>query len=123
LSRACAVAELERSGSRTPIGVEGLLPRHLYTYEVALDRVLDLTDAEVRASIGIEIERLVEGDHTTCRALGVAAHALGFRAVRTPSATGISEVLGVFVQNIGQGTLEPARAETWTILSDLRAPT
>jgi len=32
---------------------EGLLPRVLYRYEIELDRVLDLTDGEVRARVGL----------------------------------------------------------------------
>jgi RES domain-containing protein len=47
-TRQCVVAELRRLGERQPIGVEGLLPRHLYRYGIRLDRVLDLTDDAVR---------------------------------------------------------------------------
>lgn len=47
-TRACTVAELRRFGDRQIIGVEGLLPRYLYRYAIELDRVLDLTDDDVR---------------------------------------------------------------------------
>lgn len=100
--------------------MEGLLPRHLYTYEVALDRVLDLTHPETRDAIGIAEDELVGDDHTSCRLLGVGAHALGFRAVYSPSATGVDQVLGVFLQNVGQATVRPTRTEVWTTVDDLR---
>jgi len=39
---------LTRQGARHVIGVEGLLPRVLYRYELDLHRVLDLTDPDTR---------------------------------------------------------------------------
>lgn len=42
-TRPCTVAELRHRGDRLVIGVEGLLPRVLYRYEISLDRVVDLT--------------------------------------------------------------------------------
>ncbi len=43
LSRECAVAELRRHGSSITIGVDGLLPRELYRYDIDLAEVLDIT--------------------------------------------------------------------------------
>ena len=40
-TRAFAVAELRRLGERQRVGLEGLLPRYLYRFEVALERVLN----------------------------------------------------------------------------------
>lgn len=37
----------------------------------------------------------------------------------SPSATGIDDVLAVFVQNIGLGTVEPTLAEEWHTLADI----
>ena len=51
-SRPCAVAELRHLGERQAIGVEGLLPRVLYRYEIALDRVLDLEDVPLLVELG-----------------------------------------------------------------------
>jgi RES domain-containing protein len=112
-SRPCAVAELKRLGERQAIGVAGLLPRVLYRYEIELERVLDLTDGEVRAQIGLGANVLTGSDWTLCQALGVAAHARGANGISSPSATGAGEVLAVFVQSIGHGRLEPHLVEEW----------
>jgi hypothetical protein len=41
----------------------------------------------------------------------MVAHALGIRAIRSPSAAGVDDVLAVFVQHIGIGTIEPTLAQ------------
>jgi RES domain-containing protein len=118
-SRPCAVAELKRLGERQAIGVEGLLPRVLYRYEIELDRVLDLTDGEVRAQVGLGMDVLTGPDWTACQDLGVVAHALGANGINSPSATGVGNVLAVFVQHIGLGRLEPHLVEEWRSLDQL----
>lgn len=112
-SRPCAVAELKRLGERQAIGVEGLLPRMLYRYEIDLDRVLDLTNGEVRAEVGLGVDALTGPDWTACQELGVAAHSLGARGINSPSATGVDDVLAVFIQHVGLGHLEPHLVEEW----------
>lgn len=123
LSRRCAAAELQRAGQRQAIGTGGLLPRHLFRYDVRLERVLDLTDQSVRLNVGVSIEALTGLDWTVCQALGTAAHALGAQGVRSPSATGVDDVLAVFVQNLGLGTLEPQLVEEWRCPEDVLGAT
>lgn len=118
-SRQCAVSELWRLGERQAIGVEGLLPRMLYRYDVALDRVLDLTSHEIRANIGLGLDVLTGPDWTACQELGSILHALGAQAVNSPSATGVGEIVAVFVQQIGLGRLEPHLAEEWQSLDQI----
>jgi RES domain-containing protein len=120
-SRSCAVAELRRLGERQAIGVEGLLPRRLYRYEMDLDQVLDLTSDEVRAHVGIGLEFLTGPDWTTCQELGTMAHALGVMGINSPSATGVGDVLVVFLENVGLGILEPQLVEEWHSVDELRA--
>ncbi len=120
-SRPCAVAELKRLGERQAIGVEGLLPRVLYRYEIELDRVLDLTSRDGRAQVGLSMDVLTGPDWTASQELGVAAHALGAKGVNSPSATGVGNVLAVFVQHVGLGRLEPQLAEEWRSLDQLDA--
>lgn len=112
-SRSCAVAELRRFGARQAIGVEGLLPRKLYRYDVALDRILDLTSEEVRAQVGLGLDVLTGPDWTACQELGSTVHSLGAQGISSPSATGVGEILAVFVQQVGLGWLVPQLTEEW----------
>ena len=118
-TRPCVVAELWRLGERQSIGVEGLLPRHLYQYGIRLDRVLDLTHDAVRGEVGLGLEVLTGPDWAACQDLGTTAHALGVQAILSPSATGFDDVLAVFVQHIGLGTVEPKLVEEWHALTDI----
>ena len=58
-------------------------------------------------------------DWTACQDLGVVAHALGASGINSPSATGVGDVLAVFVQYIGLGRLEPHLVEEWRSLDQL----
>jgi RES domain-containing protein len=118
-SRPCAVAELQRLGERQAIGIEGLLPRMLYRYEIGLDRVLNLTDDEARLGIGVSLDVLTGPDWAACQELGSILHAFGVQGVSTPSATGVGHVIAIFVQHIGIGRVEPELAEEWSSLDDL----
>ena len=80
------------------------------------DDILDLTDGEVRARVGLGADVLTGPDWTACQDLGIAAHALGANGINSPSATGVGEVLAVFVQHIGLGLLEPHFVEEWRSL-------
>jgi RES domain-containing protein len=104
-TRPCAVAELTRLGDRQAIGLAGLLPRHLYSYDIVLDRVLELSDDHVRANVGLTLEVLAGPDWTACQQLGTTAHALGAQAILSPSATGVDDVLAVFVNTSGSAEL------------------
>lgn len=118
-SRPCAVAEFKRLGGRQTIGVEGLLPRMLFRYEIALDRVLDLTSEDTRAQVGVSLDVLTGPDWTACQELGSIVHALGAQGVSSPSATGVGAVLAVFVQRIGLGRVEPQLVEQWHAIEDV----
>lgn len=118
-TRPCAVAELRRLGERHAVGVEGLLPRRLYRYDIRLDRVLDLTDAGVRGKVGLGLEVLTGPDWAACQELGETAHALGVQGLLSPSAAGVDDVLAVFVHHIGLGTVEPTLVEEWRTVTDL----
>ena len=120
VTRDCAVAELRRLGQRTVIGIEGLLHRVLYEYDVDLGRVLDLTSEAVLLRIGLTQMILTGADWSQCQEVGEAAHSAGFQAIRSPSATGVDEILGVFPGLVGShGRLEPRLLEEWSSVSDL----
>lgn len=118
-TRACAVAEFLRAGNRLAIGSEGVLPRQLFNYGVALDRVLDLTDASILEQLGSAQSDLVGEDLSVTRSIGEAAHALDIQAIRSRSATEQDDVLAVLLENLGLGILVPTLEETWETISDL----
>ncbi|MGH9127634.1 MAG: hypothetical protein ACRDY2_01395 [Acidimicrobiales bacterium] len=110
---------MRRLGERQVVGLEGLLPRHLYRYDLALDRVLDPTDEEGRANGGIGLDSLIGRDWAICQEFGATAHALGVQAIISPSATGVDTVLALFLQHLGLGTVDPHLVEEWGTVGDL----
>jgi RES domain-containing protein len=106
-------------GERQSVGVEGLLPRKIYRYDVELEEVLDLTDPACRSEVGVRLDVLTGPDWKECQELGVAAHALGVQGIQAPGATGVGAVLAVFVQRIGLGVIEPSLVEEWQNVADL----
>ncbi|MCQ3805383.1 MAG: RES domain-containing protein [Acidimicrobiia bacterium] len=78
-------------------------PKILYSVEITLDRVLDLTDANTRRELGVDIE-ILAGQWDPCQAIGAAAFRAGIQATLSPSATNVGAVLAVYVDNLDQGT-------------------
>ena len=118
-TRDCVLAELTRQGTRNVVGIEGLLPRSVYRFELRLTRLLDLTDPEVLDHLGVTPALLVSDDWTFCQRLGAAAHAGGDQAIRSPSATGVDNVLAVFPELIGTGLATVELHEQWESIGDL----
>ena len=84
------------------VPAEHVRPRTLYTVEVRLDAVLDLTSPENLAAVGLTDADLMElvGDYVACQAVAAVAHALARHAILAPAATGIGETLAVFREHI-----------------------
>jgi RES domain-containing protein len=118
-TRPCAVAELHHLGNRLTIGLEGLLPRALYRYQISLDRVLDLTSAKTLEHLGITAAEVIGSDLKVPQQIGECAHATGSQAIRSPSATGVDEVLAVFPGLLGFGQLRPELLERWESIDDM----
>src|SRR5581483_4378866 len=121
-SRPCVVAELMHLATRQGGDVVDLLPRELWSIEMDLDRVLDLGEADVRRRLHLEIEDLIRPDHSLTREIGEAAHDQRLQAIRSPSATGVDEILAVFTENLGGATLKASLETRWTDSSDLPGP-
>jgi RES domain-containing protein len=120
-TRPCVIAELTRQGKRNVVGVDGLLPRVLYQYRLELERVLDLTDPQVRDHLGFTVPELQADDWSVCQEIGIEAHAHGDQAIRAPSATGVDQVLAVFPEPVGTGLVGVELVEHWRSREDLRA--
>lgn len=109
----CVTAEFDRLGMKHPAGKAALLPRELYEYGFRFGKVLDLTSAAILRGLSIPGEDLTADRWDYCQSIGAAAHALGFQALRAPSATGVDNVLCIFPENLGSGTLMPALRDVW----------
>lgn len=107
------------AGNRLAIGPEGLLPRHLFSYSIALNRVLDLTHASILEQLGSAKADLVGEYLSVTRSIGEAAHALGIQAIRSRSATEQDDVLAMFLENLGLGIVVPTLSEMWETIEDL----
>lgn len=120
LTRPCVVAELTQQAQRQQLDVADLLPRELWSVTLSLTTVLDLTDPSVRRHLHIEPDDLVAPDRRLTRRIGEAAHGRGFQAVRSPSATGVDEILAVYPEHLGSSTMVFELEQQWTDLEDLR---
>ncbi|MDQ6928147.1 MAG: RES family NAD+ phosphorylase [Actinomycetota bacterium] len=96
LTKRCVVTELARQAERQSIQVEDLLPRELWSVTAELTGVLDLTAAAALSAVAIDPTDLVRPDHAFTQELGEAAHERGIQAIRSPSVTGIDEILAIF---------------------------
>lgn len=113
LTRPCVVAELTTQAARQSVQVSDLLPRELWSVATTLERVLDLTDQPVLYTLGIATGDLVRPDHAFTQQIGEAAHERQLQAIRSPSATGIDQVLAVFPDNLGAATLRVELVQVW----------
>jgi RES domain-containing protein len=81
-----ATAELRRRAGQLGVPLTALAPRTMLTLAVRLRRVLDLTDAAVRAAWGLTADDLASDDYARCQEVALAARADGYEAIRYPSA-------------------------------------
>lgn len=119
LTKACVSAELKMQAARQGVQVDDLLPRELWSVATTLDKVLDLTDGLVVTSLGVDPVDLVRTDHVFTQEIGEAAHERGLQGIKSPSATGVDEILAIFPENLGVTTLRVDLVETWSSVSDL----
>lgn len=119
VTRPCVVAELTRQADRQGLSVEALLPRELYEMSADLDKVLDLTDTETLDALGVSSLDLVRDDHQLTREIGEAAHEHAFQAIRSPSATGVDNVLAIFPEHLAGAVLDVRLLGEWNTAADL----
>jgi RES domain-containing protein len=118
-TRDCAVAELTKQAERQNIELSDLLPRELWSVELALERVLDLCGRPALASLELTAADLVLPDHAFTQAIGEAAHDRGFEAIWSRSATGVDDVITVLLDNLGSRPINVEMTERWRTLDDL----
>lgn len=119
VTRPCVAAELTRQAARQSLSVESLLPRELWAISADLTKVLDLTSPTVLDALAVAPEDLVREDLRVTRDIGEAAHEHAFQAIRSPSATGVDEIVAVFPENLAGVTLEVELLGEWKTIADL----
>ena len=97
LAREGALAEAEHQIAVQPIPPRAR--RTIYTLELSLTSVLDLTDTELLQDLGIGTAELTADNMVACRQLGGAAHWLGRDGLLLPSARSPSTNLVSFPAN------------------------
>jgi len=110
-----ALEEVCHSFSRSGFDVAKSLPRTVIGIEARLQRILDLTDSQVRSRLRITRSLLIKTDwehyqnnlqeESPTQAIGRFAHEAGFEAMRVPSAARSSGVnLNIFLDNLLPGS-------------------
>lgn len=99
------MAEIARKARRAGFLPEDLMPRRLVSYEVDLQRVLDLADEENRDVTGFSLEVVTDDDLRICQAIGEAAHYIGLEAVLAPSAAAPGDALSIFLNKLQPGSV------------------
>jgi RES domain-containing protein len=109
-----AVREFYRLAERNARAVGDFLPRELYRIEVALSRVLDLSQSSAVSAAGIQQSVLLSDDLSVSQAVADAAHYLDFEAVQAPSATGAGIAVAVFTDRLDPTSqLVPQLHDAW----------
>jgi RES domain-containing protein len=99
------LAEIARKARRAGFAPADLMPRRLITYEVGLQRVLDLSDAGNREASGFSLAVVTDDDIRICQAIGEAAHYLGLEGILAPSAAAPGHALSIFLNKLLPGSV------------------
>jgi RES domain-containing protein len=114
LSEKTARAEFERLAVRQGRALHDFLPRHLYTLDVELSSVLDLTQSSGLNRVGLSMRVVRNDDAGACQGVGDAAHKLGLEAIMAPSATSSGAVLAIFEFNVSpESNVSPVEYVVW----------
>lgn len=101
------------------IPAELVQPRRLYNVTVDVDAVLDLTNADHLAAVGLtpaDLRSEVD-DYAACQRVAAAAHQLELHAILAPSASGLGETLALFRQRVTLREMPVVQTEeTWNSL-------
>jgi RES domain-containing protein len=98
----------------TGIRPESVRPRTLYTVEVAVGRILDLTAEDHLTAVGLSPADLTSAidDYQACQDVAAAAHQLEFHGVLAPAATGLGQTLAIFRERVRPEEMPVVTAQT-----------
>jgi len=120
LTKRCVAAELTRQAVRQSVQVGDLLPRELWSIATDLERILDFTEDSVCVVAAVGPADLVRPGHGFTQQIGEAAHERGIQAIKSPSATGVDDVLALFPENLGSATMQLELVEVWESTQDVQ---
>ena len=114
LERETVVREFFRLAHRMGRAPDDFLPRRFYRHRFELSALLDLREAQARATVGLTEGSITSDALGPCQAVGEGAHAVGREGVIAPSATGKGTVLAVFFDSLTAGSfVHELEYETW----------
>jgi RES domain-containing protein len=95
------------------VAPERVRPRVLYTVQVSVQRVLDLTSAVNLQAVGLTDDDLITAvdDYAPCQAVAAVAHQLEYHAILAPAATGRGQTLAIFRTRVGAAELPCVESE------------
>lgn len=79
-------AECYRALAGQGVPPDAMLPRDLWSWELSLTRVADLSDTQRLARVGLQVPKPGRGQWTQFQRVGEALHAEGYQALLAPSA-------------------------------------
>lgn len=99
------LAEFRRMAQRQGRAESDYVDRRLVTYHVVLHGMLDLTQADNLAALGLTRAIITADDVLPCQAIGEAAHYVGYEGILAPSAIATGTVAAIFPAKLGPDSI------------------
>jgi RES domain-containing protein len=123
LSQETVAAEWARAAAAQGLDLDDFLPRELYELDLSLASVLDLRPLEARSAAKLTVHDVSAEEQRACQRVGEAAHSLGLEGLMAPSATGIGDVIAVFLDQLKPNAqLDVVSPHTWNVPADAPLP-
>jgi RES domain-containing protein len=123
MSRTAAGTEFRRLARRHPIGIENLLPRHLYRFRIKSGSALDLRLPHIRQALGLPQIGDAAIHRTRSQLIGEIARTLEIDVIIAPSSSGGHAVAAIFPDLITRPAWEYQHMEIWMRMSDVPGST
>ncbi len=123
LSEETVAVEWARAAAAQGLDLDAFLPRELYEFELSLTSVVDLRPLKARSIAKLTVHDITAEDQRACQRVGEAAHSLGLEGLMAPSATGIGDVIAVFLDQLKPNAqLDVVTSHTWNVPADSPLP-
>jgi RES domain-containing protein len=119
LSPEGAGAEFRMLARRHPIGIDHLLPRHLYRFRIKSSKILDLRVSEVRQTLGLPQIGAAAIHRAHSQLIGELARALGIDVIVAPGVAEGSAMAAIFPELIPSYKQEFQHMAIWMTIADV----